>query len=90
MNRLWVRLSLAFTAVVLLGFGAVVFGTISLTSDQRMQSLLLNQFERPSGLIDAVAEYYRSNGSWEGVRRADEWRAQCSCRGVDAWPRCCS
>lgn len=67
MNRLWVRLSLAFTAVVLLGFGAVVFATFSLTSDQRMQTLLLNQFERPHGLIDSAAEYYRAHGSWDGV-----------------------
>ncbi len=67
MNRLWVRLSLAFTAVVLLGFGAVVFGTFSLSSDQRMQSLLLNQFERPRGLVDSAAAYYKENGSWEGV-----------------------
>ena len=69
MNRLWVRLSLAFTAVVLLGFGAVVFATISLTSDQRMQSLLLNQFERPHGLVDSAAQYYKEEGSWDGVDR---------------------
>jgi len=62
-----VRLSLAFTAVVLLGFGAVVFGTFSLTSDQRMQSLLLNQFERPHGLVDSAADYYKAQGSWDGV-----------------------
>ncbi len=67
MNRLWVRLSLAFSAVVLLGFGAVVFGTFSLTSDQRMQSLLLNQFERPHGLVDSAAQYYKKQGSWDGV-----------------------
>lgn len=67
MNRLWVRLSLAFSAVVLLGFGAVVFGTFSLTSDQRMQSLLLNQFERPRGLVDSAAQYYRQHGNWQGV-----------------------
>lgn len=67
MNRLWVRLSLAFTAVVIFGFGAVLFGTFSLTSDQRMQSLLLTQFERPRGLVDSVADYYREHGSWAGV-----------------------
>lgn len=67
MNRLWVRLSLAFSAVVLLGFGAVVFGTFSLTSDQRLQSLLLNQFERPHGLVDSAANYYKTHGSWDGV-----------------------
>ena len=67
MNRLWVRLSLAFTAVVLLGFGAVVFGTLSLTSEQRIQSLLLNQFERPRGLVDSAAQYYKDHGSWDGV-----------------------
>ncbi len=67
MNRLWVRLSLAFTAVVLLGFGAVVFATFSLSSNQRMQTLLLNQFERPHGLVDSAAEYYKEHGSWDGV-----------------------
>lgn len=67
MNRLWVRLSLVFTAVVLLGFGAVVFGTISLTSNQRLQSLLLNQFERPRGLVDSAEDYYEEHGSWAGV-----------------------
>ncbi len=67
MNRLWVRLSLAFTLVVMLGFGAIVVGTISLTSDQRMQSLLLNQFERPKGLVDSAGRYYAQHGSWAGV-----------------------
>ncbi|MFZ1753189.1 MAG: ATP-binding protein [Caldilineaceae bacterium] len=67
MNRLWVRLSLAFTAVVLLGFGAVVFGTFSLASNQRMQTLLLNQFERPHGLVDSASAYYKEHGSWNGV-----------------------
>jgi len=67
MNRLWVRLSLAFSAVVLLGFGAIVIGTLSLTSDQRMQSLLLNQFERPRGLVESAAQYYRQHNGWQGV-----------------------
>lgn len=67
MNRLWVRLSLAFTAVVLLGFGAVLFGVTSLTSDQRMRTLLLNQFGRPRGLVESLTDYYDEQESWAGV-----------------------
>lgn len=67
MNRLWARLSLVFTAIALLGFGAVLFAIFSLNSEAGIQSLLFNQFERPRGLVDSAEEYYDEHGSWTGV-----------------------
>ncbi len=67
MNRLWVRLSLAFAAIIV-----ITFGTISLTArrffnDSNLRSLALFYFERPAGLANQLEEHYASHGSWQGV-----------------------
>ena len=67
MNRLWVRLSLAFAAIIV-----ITFGTISLTArrffnDSNLRSLALFYFERPAGLANQLGEHYASHGSWQGV-----------------------
>ncbi|MBI1297280.1 HAMP domain-containing protein [bacterium] len=67
MNRLWVRLSLAFAAIVVLAFSTVVFTATSLVSTQRIQTYIAEELEQPNGLRDLVAAYYRAQGEWDGV-----------------------
>ena len=67
MNRLWVRLSLAFAAIVVVAFSTVVFVATSLVSVDRVQAYLAEQMARPDGLGERAREFYRSNGSWDGI-----------------------
>lgn len=67
MNRLWVRLSLAFAAIVVLAFSTVVFTAASLVSTQRIQTYIAEELEQPNGLRDLVTAYYRAQGEWDGV-----------------------
>ncbi|MCB0117183.1 MAG: HAMP domain-containing protein [Caldilineaceae bacterium] len=67
MNRLWVRLSIAFAAIVVVAFSAVAFVAASLVSPARIQGYITEQMSRPDGLGERVADYYRVHGSWEGV-----------------------
>ncbi len=67
MNRLWVRLSFAFTLVVLCGM--LLVGTISfLVNDPSFRrAILLNEIQAQGGLIDTLADYYRAYNSWDDV-----------------------
>jgi signal transduction histidine kinase len=67
MNRLWVRLSLAFAAIVVLAFSTVVFVATSLVSVARIQAYIAEQMERPGGLGERVVEFYRTQGNWDGI-----------------------
>lgn len=67
MNRLWVRLSLAFGAIVAIGFGAVAFSAQGYFSDSNLRGVIAGQFTRPTGLRDQLADYYTRTGSWQGV-----------------------
>ena len=66
MNRLWVRLTLAFVLVAVLGFG-----TAALLVDQQVatqfRGYLANSQLLSSGLPDQLADFYTRTGSWEGV-----------------------
>ncbi len=72
MNKLWVRLSLAFGVVAL--FGLLVSAEFTRRSvDERFRSfvarsLILGFGEEPSNeLADVLAEHYGSQGDWSGV-----------------------
>jgi signal transduction histidine kinase len=67
MNRLWVRLSLAFAVVTLFGLAAVILSARDISSDKRIFSFLRAQFERNNGLASSLADYYRVHQDWEGV-----------------------
>src|SRR5512143_1837667 len=67
MNRLWVRLSLAFLLVTLLGV-CVVAGTVNWTAGGQFQQYLARQYSLvESGLLDELAAFYQRTGSWNGV-----------------------
>jgi signal transduction histidine kinase len=62
MNRLWMRLSLAFSAVVLVGVLAIVVIGVLIVRIEGPDSLRAS-----GGLIEGLADYYRSHGTWQGV-----------------------
>lgn len=67
MNRLWVRLVLAFAVVVLVAVGAVAL-LAGLTARQEFSRYLTYGDVWPTqAMVDRLAEYYRAQGSWRGV-----------------------
>ena len=67
MNRLWVRLSLAFAAIIIISFGAISSTARLYFADNNVRVLGLSYFSRPGGLIDLLEEHYADRGSWQGV-----------------------
>jgi signal transduction histidine kinase len=66
-NRLWVRLTLAFALVILVTVTAVAI-LADLTAGQAFrQYLSYTDIARFQNLTDRLAEHYQANGSWEGV-----------------------
>ena len=67
MNRLWVRLTLAFALVILVTVGAIAL-LADLTAGQVFrQYLSYSDIARFQNLTDLLAEYYVENGGWQGV-----------------------
>jgi signal transduction histidine kinase len=68
MNRLWVRLTLAFALVVLITVGAIAL-LADLTAGQAFrQYLSYTDIARFENLTDGLASYYQAQGGWEGVQ----------------------
>jgi two-component system OmpR family sensor kinase len=67
MNRLWVRLSLAFGAVVLLGVAAIVLVSLLLANPGFRQRFVVNELSVSDGLVSELADYYQTHGGWDGV-----------------------
>jgi two-component system OmpR family sensor kinase len=67
MNRLWVRLALAFGTVSLLGIAAVALLTDWQAGNQVRLFLARQELVSRSGLITGLAEYFAAHGGWQGV-----------------------
>ena len=67
MNRLWVRLSLAFAAIIVISFGTISYTARRYFNDNNLRSLALSNFASEAGLIDQLEKYYAGHGSWQGV-----------------------
>ena len=68
MNRLWVRLTLAFALVVLITVGAIAL-LADLTAGQAFrQYLSYTDIARFENLTDGLASYYQAQGSWDGAQ----------------------
>lgn len=67
MNRLWVRFSLSFVMIALLG--PVILATIGFLTVQTgvLRLFIRSEMTAPGSLTDQLAEYYQQQGSWEGV-----------------------
>ena len=69
MNRMWIRLSLAFTVVVL--FGVFVVGAIGfvVTDINIRRQILVREAQGAGGLVDILTTHYRTQHSWQGVEK---------------------
>jgi signal transduction histidine kinase len=67
MNRLWVRLTLAFALVIFVTVGAI--GLLAdLTAGRAFrQYLSYTDIARFQNLTDLLAQYYQTQGNWDGV-----------------------
>ena len=67
MNRLWVRLTIAFVVVTLIGVAAVALLADTSATDQFRQYLSHQEMMNQAGLGDELAAFYQRTGSWDGV-----------------------
>jgi two-component system OmpR family sensor kinase len=67
MNRLWVRLTLAFVLITLVGVSTVALLANLSASSQFRHYLARSQMMGWGDLTNDLAAYYRRQGSWDGV-----------------------
>ena len=67
MRQLWVRLSLAFGAVVFISFALVAILSVTIIRANAERSFADEQERILEGLADRLAEYYANTGSWDGI-----------------------
>ena len=77
MNHLWIRLSLAFSAVVLLAVAVLILAPILLNDRGFQRFLVVGPGRALGGLLDELTAYYEQHQSWAGVEAllADENKA---------------
>jgi len=66
-NRLWVRLSIAFVFVAVISALAVAVLATSVASNQFQQYVARRDLLAQTGVLDNLATYYEANGTWAGV-----------------------
>ena len=67
MNRLWVKLSLAFLAISLAAIGVVAVLSARATREQFRQYVVASGMAGQMGWAQNLTEYYAAQGSWAGV-----------------------
>jgi two-component system OmpR family sensor kinase/two-component system sensor histidine kinase BaeS len=67
MNRLWVRLSIAFSVVVLLGVAILILASFLIAQSGVRESMVLDELRAPNRLLDRLATFYEENGSWDDL-----------------------
>ncbi|MBC8099012.1 MAG: HAMP domain-containing histidine kinase [Armatimonadetes bacterium] len=65
--RLWVQLSLAFSAVVMTVFVLVILISVIITRPEVTLAFVTNDYQTPGGLLDRLITYYQTNQTWRGV-----------------------
>jgi signal transduction histidine kinase len=68
MNRLWVRLSIAFTLVTITGMFLLGSAGLYISRDEHLGERLLELYQLPGGFIDQLSDYFQQRGDWEGVQ----------------------
>jgi len=66
-NRLWVKLSLAFLAISLAAIGVVAVLSARATREQFRQYVVASGMSGQAGWAQSLTEYYAAQGSWVGV-----------------------
>lgn len=92
MNRLWVKLLLAFAGVVVIAVLAVALLLNWQAGAQFREYVTHSGLAAEGGLVQALAAYYTEYGSWEGIDRlfqaeapAQSWRGRWRVP-ASAWP----
>jgi hypothetical protein len=67
MNRLWVRLTLAFVAITLVGVVSVAVLADVSASQAFHQYVARQEMVVQSGLLDDLAIFYQQHDNWNGV-----------------------
>ena len=67
MNRLWVRLSIAFVCVAVISALAVAVLANNSAANQFQQYVARRDALTQSGLLDTLAAYHQATGSWDGI-----------------------
>jgi len=67
MNRLWVRLSIAFSSVVLIAVILVILTSILVSWINRPENFRPEFLRAPRGLVEELSAYYQRHNSWDGV-----------------------
>ena len=67
MNKLWVRLTAAFTLATMLVIGILLFGGYSVAIGRFEQYIEKRFGSLPTSVGNQLAAYYRQWGTWEGV-----------------------
>lgn len=67
LNRLWMRLALAFIVIILLGALVIEFTANRISNDDTHARITRHRLGRPSALLDGLAMYHQQNPGWEGI-----------------------
>lgn len=67
MDRLWIKLTGAFAAIIVVGVTVTVVLARQGTATQFYHFMVGNQMMRPASLQQTLADYYATHGSWQGV-----------------------
>ncbi|MEW5961454.1 MAG: ATP-binding protein [Chloroflexota bacterium] len=68
MNKLWVRLSLTFSAVILVAVFIVVMASIILGQvNDNHERFTVRFLQQPNGLARQLGDYYQTKQSWKGA-----------------------
>ncbi|MFZ1265348.1 MAG: hypothetical protein WAU95_02710, partial [Anaerolineae bacterium] len=67
MNRLWLKLSLAFLAISLAAIGVVAVFSALATGEQFRQYVVASGMSGQPAWAQTLTDYYAANGSWDGV-----------------------
>ena len=67
MNRLWVRLSIAFSSVVLIAVILVILAGVLVSWVNRPENFQPEFLRAPSGLVEELSAYHQRHQSWSGL-----------------------
>lgn len=67
MNRLWVRLSIAFAGVVMLGVAVIMIASAIIARNGIREAIVLDEFQVKGGLVEYLQSYYAKHRNWDGL-----------------------
>lgn len=67
LNRLWVRITLAFIVVILLGAAMLAVTASRINNENQRERIAEHLVNRRGGLADGLTQYHRKNPDWQGI-----------------------